>query len=175
MNLPRPRRRRGESPCGRGTCSPGNRAAAKGRGRAEHPKRPPGLVPLVEAVQARPRQRQRLLGVEDVPQTPPRPARRASSGSNAHATQSSLGHAGAPPTTRDPLHPWARLATTSCTSQKAGLPLWTDCSGDSSPTATGPAGTPDPSGLDYQYVGFTGTLLENAQKPRPHPLRRRTS
>jgi len=46
---------------------------------------------------------------------------------------------------------------------KGRLPLWTDCSGFVT-YCYWASGTPDPSGLNYQYVGFTGTLLENAQK-----------
>jgi cell wall-associated NlpC family hydrolase len=46
---------------------------------------------------------------------------------------------------------------------KGRLPLWTDCSGFDT-YAYWAAGAPDPSGLNYQYVGFTGTLLECAQK-----------
>lgn len=45
---------------------------------------------------------------------------------------------------------------------KGRLPLWTDCSGFVT-YCYWASGTPDPSGLNYQYVGFTGTLLENAQ------------
>jgi len=45
---------------------------------------------------------------------------------------------------------------------KARLPLWTDCSGFVT-YCYWAAGLPDPSGLAYNYVGFTGTLLENAQ------------
>lgn len=44
---------------------------------------------------------------------------------------------------------------------KARLPLWTDCSGFVT-YCYWAAGAPDPSGLAYRYVGFTGTLLENA-------------
>lgn len=43
------------------------------------------------------------------------------------------------------------------------LPLWTDCSGFVT-YCYWAAGAPDPSGLAYNYVGFTGTLLENAAK-----------
>lgn len=43
------------------------------------------------------------------------------------------------------------------------LPLWTDCSGLVT-YCYWAAGAPDPSGLNYNYVGFTGTLLENAAK-----------
>jgi cell wall-associated NlpC family hydrolase len=46
---------------------------------------------------------------------------------------------------------------------KGRLPLWTDCSGFVT-YCYWASGTPDPSGLNYQYVGFTGTLLANAQK-----------
>lgn len=43
------------------------------------------------------------------------------------------------------------------------LPMNTDCSGDVT-QENWAAGAPDPSGLDYRYVGFTGTLLEFAEK-----------
>lgn len=43
------------------------------------------------------------------------------------------------------------------------LPLWTDCSGFVT-YCYWAAGLPDPSGLAYRWVGFTGTLLENAYK-----------
>ncbi len=46
---------------------------------------------------------------------------------------------------------------------KGRLPLWTDCSGMDTYDYWA-AGAPDPSGLNYLYVGFTGTLLENAAK-----------
>ena len=46
---------------------------------------------------------------------------------------------------------------------RARLPIWTDCSGFVT-YCYWAAGIPDPSGLDYRYVGFTGTLLENAAK-----------
>lgn len=45
---------------------------------------------------------------------------------------------------------------------KGRLPIWTDCSGFVT-YCYWAAGLPDPSGLDYRWVGFTGTLLENAQ------------
>jgi hypothetical protein len=45
---------------------------------------------------------------------------------------------------------------------KGRLPLWTDCSGFVT-YCYWAAGLPDPSGLDFRWVGFTGTLLENAQ------------
>ena len=41
------------------------------------------------------------------------------------------------------------------------LPLWTDCSGFVT-YCYWAAGLPDPSGLAYRYLGYTGTLLENA-------------
>ncbi len=44
------------------------------------------------------------------------------------------------------------------------LPLWTDCSGFVTYCYWATGSVPDPSGLDYNYVGFTGTLLENAAK-----------
>jgi cell wall-associated NlpC family hydrolase len=45
------------------------------------------------------------------------------------------------------------------------LPQWTDCSGWVTQCyfAAG-AGLPDPNGLDYRYLGYTGTLLDHAQK-----------
>lgn len=43
------------------------------------------------------------------------------------------------------------------------LPLWTDCSGFVT-YCYWAAGAPDPSGLSYTYVGFTGTLLECAAR-----------
>lgn len=43
------------------------------------------------------------------------------------------------------------------------LPMTTDCSGDVTQEHWAP-GAPDPSGLGYRYVGFTGTLLEFAAK-----------
>lgn len=43
------------------------------------------------------------------------------------------------------------------------LPMNTDCSGDVTQEHWA-AGAPDPSGLGYRYVGFTGTLLEFAAK-----------
>lgn len=47
--------------------------------------------------------------------------------------------------------------------QRGHLPMTTDCSGFVT-FCYWAANLPDPSGLDYQYVGFTGTLLENAYK-----------
>lgn len=46
---------------------------------------------------------------------------------------------------------------------KGHLPLSTDCSGFVT-YCYWAAGLPDPSGLDYRYLGFTGTLLSNAYK-----------
>jgi len=46
---------------------------------------------------------------------------------------------------------------------KGHLPLWTDCSGWVT-YCYWAAGLPDPSGLDYRYLGYTGTLLSNAYK-----------
>lgn len=46
---------------------------------------------------------------------------------------------------------------------KGHLPLWTDCSGFVT-YCYWAAGLPDPSGLDYRYLGYTGTLLANAYK-----------
>ena len=46
---------------------------------------------------------------------------------------------------------------------KGHLPLWTDCSGWVT-YCYWAAGMPDPSGLDYRYLGYTGTLLANAYK-----------
>lgn len=43
------------------------------------------------------------------------------------------------------------------------LPMTTDCSGDVTQQAWA-AGAPDESGLNYRYVGFTGTILEFAYK-----------
>lgn len=43
------------------------------------------------------------------------------------------------------------------------LPLTTDCSGFVT-YCYWAAGLPDPSGLGYRYLGYTGTLLENAAK-----------
>jgi cell wall-associated NlpC family hydrolase len=45
---------------------------------------------------------------------------------------------------------------------KGRLPLWTDCSGFVT-YCYWAAGLPDPSGLAYRFLGFTGTLLANAQ------------
>jgi hypothetical protein len=46
---------------------------------------------------------------------------------------------------------------------KAHLPIWTDCSGWVT-YCYWASGLPDPSGLDYRYLGYTGTLLANAYK-----------
>ncbi len=46
---------------------------------------------------------------------------------------------------------------------KAHLPIWTDCSGWVT-YCYWAAGLPDPSGLDFAYLGYTGTLLANAAK-----------
>ena len=43
------------------------------------------------------------------------------------------------------------------------LPQWTDCSGWVSESAY-VAGAPDPSGLDWRFLGYTGTLLDHAYK-----------
>jgi hypothetical protein len=43
------------------------------------------------------------------------------------------------------------------------LPDTTDCSGDCTENHWD-ARAPDPSGLDYRYVGFTGTILDHAAK-----------
>jgi hypothetical protein len=43
------------------------------------------------------------------------------------------------------------------------LPLWTDCSGWVT-YCYWASGLPDPSGLNYRYLGYTGTLLANAAK-----------
>ena len=43
------------------------------------------------------------------------------------------------------------------------LPLYTDCSGWVT-YCYWAAGMPDPSGLDYRYLGYTGTLLANAYR-----------
>lgn len=42
------------------------------------------------------------------------------------------------------------------------LPLYTDCSGFAT-FCYRQAGLPDPNGLDYKTLGYTGTLLDNAQ------------
>lgn len=46
---------------------------------------------------------------------------------------------------------------------KGHLPLWTDCSGWVT-YCYWAVGLPDPSGLHYTYLGYTGTLLANAYK-----------
>jgi hypothetical protein len=43
------------------------------------------------------------------------------------------------------------------------LPLWTDCSGWVT-YCYWASGLPDPSGLNYRYLGYTGTLLANAAR-----------
>lgn len=43
------------------------------------------------------------------------------------------------------------------------LPQYTDCSGFGTECAFA-AKVPDPNGLDYRYLGYTGTVLENAAK-----------
>lgn len=43
------------------------------------------------------------------------------------------------------------------------LPMYTDCSGDVTQSSWA-AGAPDPNGLDYKYLGYTGTILDNAYK-----------
>lgn len=47
--------------------------------------------------------------------------------------------------------------------RKGVLPLTTDCSGFVTACYKW-AGLPDPNGLDYKYLGYTGTLLDNATK-----------
>jgi hypothetical protein len=44
-----------------------------------------------------------------------------------------------------------------------GLPMWTDCSGWVTQCYYS-AGLPDPNGLNYHYLGYTGTLLAAAEK-----------
>ena len=46
---------------------------------------------------------------------------------------------------------------------KGQLPLWTDCSGAVT-TWYKWAGLPDPNGLGYRYLGYTGTLLANGKQ-----------
>jgi hypothetical protein len=43
------------------------------------------------------------------------------------------------------------------------LPQWTDCSGWDTECYFA-AGLPDPNGLDYAYLGYTGTLLDTAAR-----------
>ena len=52
------------------------------------------------------------------------------------------------------------------------LPLWTDCSGFATLCYL-LAGAPDPNGLGYRTVGYTGTLLDHGvpvEKPLPGDL-----
>lgn len=52
------------------------------------------------------------------------------------------------------------------------LPLWTDCSGFAT-LCYYLAGAPDPNGLHYQKVGYTGTMLDTGKKvqvPEPGDL-----
>lgn len=44
---------------------------------------------------------------------------------------------------------------------KGALPIWTDCSGWVT-YCYWAAGLPDPSGFNYRYLGYTGSLLANA-------------
>lgn len=46
---------------------------------------------------------------------------------------------------------------------KGHLPIWTDCSGFLT-YCYWASGLPDPSGLDYRYLGYTGTILANAYR-----------
>ncbi len=43
------------------------------------------------------------------------------------------------------------------------LPLWTDCSGFAT-AAYKDAGAPDPNGLAYKWIGWTGTMLKNGRQ-----------
>lgn len=57
----------------------------------------------------------------------------------------------------------AAIRTQALTQRFGKLPLTTDCSGFATYCYKA-AGLPDPNGLGYRYLGYTGTLLAHAQK-----------